>query len=290
MAESDISIPSGDDFSIKFGSQLATDVWYVKDSTSAVLFSIAADGTFGGSVIGIGDNELLAMDDADAADNDYVKLTATGAEGRSYAEVKEDLDLEAGIDFYSVSAMDILLDAKGDMNDLVDDTSPQLGGTLDCNGFPVNLGEGSTSVPAGVLYDHSIGTNLQWSGDYIDGVTYASAVTFPNRALFLTTTAGTFNLAQGNSLNTLYCVALALDTGSVGDKKALIRGYIRDDNWNWTIGSHPSNSVIWVDPSIAGGLTQTKPAGGGTDFAQKVGYATSADEMYFDPQLEHEVI
>ena len=44
--------------------------------------------------IGIADNNLIEMDDADAADNDYGKLTANGFEGRSYAEVRSDLDLE----------------------------------------------------------------------------------------------------------------------------------------------------------------------------------------------------
>lgn len=43
--------------------------------------------------IGIADNNLVEIDDADAADNDYAKFTANGLEGRSYAEVKTDLSL-----------------------------------------------------------------------------------------------------------------------------------------------------------------------------------------------------
>ena len=42
---------------------------------------------------GIADTNSLRVNDADAADNDYAKLTATGIEGRSYAEVKTDLSL-----------------------------------------------------------------------------------------------------------------------------------------------------------------------------------------------------
>lgn len=40
----------------------------------------------------IADNHVLTMDDADAADNDYLKLTASGTEGRSYAEVRSDIE------------------------------------------------------------------------------------------------------------------------------------------------------------------------------------------------------
>ena len=42
---------------------------------------------------GIADDNTVQIDDADAADNDYAKLTANGIEGRSYAEVKSDLSL-----------------------------------------------------------------------------------------------------------------------------------------------------------------------------------------------------
>ena len=44
--------------------------------------------------MGIADNNVVQIDQADAADNDYAKFTAVGLEGRSAAEVKQDLDLE----------------------------------------------------------------------------------------------------------------------------------------------------------------------------------------------------
>ena len=43
--------------------------------------------------IGIANDNLVEIDDADAADNDYSKFTVNGLEGRSYAEVKTDLSL-----------------------------------------------------------------------------------------------------------------------------------------------------------------------------------------------------
>lgn len=45
--------------------------------------------------IGIADDNQVEMDDADAADNDYAKFTANGLEGRSYSEVRSDLDVDS---------------------------------------------------------------------------------------------------------------------------------------------------------------------------------------------------
>ena len=45
--------------------------------------------------IGIADNNLVEIDDADVADNDYAKFTANGLEGRSYAEVLSDIGAQA---------------------------------------------------------------------------------------------------------------------------------------------------------------------------------------------------
>lgn len=47
--------------------------------------------------IGIADNNLLEVDHAAAADNDYAKFTAAGLEGRSYSEVTDDLSLTGAL-------------------------------------------------------------------------------------------------------------------------------------------------------------------------------------------------
>ena len=49
--------------------------------------------------IGIADTNITRIDDADAAANDYVRLTANGLEGRDYSEVLSDLSGQAGADF-----------------------------------------------------------------------------------------------------------------------------------------------------------------------------------------------
>jgi len=49
--------------------------------------------------IGIDDDNLVEIDDADVADNDYAKFTANGLEGRSYLEVRSDINVDvAGTD------------------------------------------------------------------------------------------------------------------------------------------------------------------------------------------------
>lgn len=48
--------------------------------------------------IGIADNNLVEIDDTDAADNDYAKFTANGLEGRSYTELRTDINVEDGAD------------------------------------------------------------------------------------------------------------------------------------------------------------------------------------------------
>ena len=108
-------------------------------------------------------------------DNDFAKfVNGTDIEGRSYSEVRTDLDLEAGTDFYSKTAEDTWrssvtqtemsylngttsdiqtqLNAKGDMDDLIDDTTPELGGELDSGAHSIGFtlqtatGDGTTTI------------------------------------------------------------------------------------------------------------------------------------------------
>ena len=68
--------------------------------------------------VGIADDKILQVDDATAADNDYAKFTAAGLEGRTYAEVKQDLDLEdADIKALAVTGVEAeaTLDLAGDL-------------------------------------------------------------------------------------------------------------------------------------------------------------------------------
>tara|TARA_R110001592_G_scaffold15722_1_gene68029 strand:+ start:18794 stop:19870 length:1077 start_codon:yes stop_codon:yes gene_type:complete len=59
--------------------------------------AFTATGTYLASqTIGIANDNLVEIDDTDAADNDYAKFTANGLEGRSFSEVRSDLNVEDG--------------------------------------------------------------------------------------------------------------------------------------------------------------------------------------------------
>jgi len=59
---------------------------------------ISANRTFDVDV-GIADDKIVQIDSASVADNDYAKFTASGLEGRSYAEMLADLSGQAGAAF-----------------------------------------------------------------------------------------------------------------------------------------------------------------------------------------------
>ena len=92
-------------------------------------------------------------------------------------------------------------------------------------------------------------------------------------ALFI---AADFNYeeADADAAATMPCTALALETGT-GAKLVLLKGFMRKDAWNWSAG------LIYVDTNT-GALTQTAPVGSG-DQVQVVGYAVSADVLWFEP-------
>jgi hypothetical protein len=85
--------------------------------------------------------------------------------------------------------------------------------------------------------------------------------------------------ADADTATTMPGVAMAL--GSLDADASgtfLLRGFVRDDSWSWTVGGALFASTT------AGGLTQTAPSGAG-DQLQAVGLATDADRMLFSPDV-----
>ncbi|MHA1805947.1 MAG: hypothetical protein ACTSX2_00060 [Candidatus Thorarchaeota archaeon] len=77
-------------------------------------------------------------------------------------------------------------------------------------------------------------------------------------------------------------LAFAMDTLSDGDiGEFLIRGYIKDENWSWTVGG-----IIYLSASSPGELTQTKPSSTG-DIVRILGYAISQTVIWFDPDSSY---
>jgi hypothetical protein len=61
----------------------------------------------------------------------------------------------------------------------------------------------------------------------------------------------------------------------------LLRGYAYNSAWNWTVGG-----TLYLSASGGAGLiTQTQPSGT-ADIVRVVGYAISADLIYFNPSQD----
>jgi hypothetical protein len=146
---------------------------------------------------GIANTNAIKIDDADAADNDYAKLTATGIEGRSYAEVKTDLSLDnventalstwvgstnittlgtiATGTWQGTAIGDSYISSAATWNakiaNVLEDTTPQLGGNLDANSKSIygvgiltatQIADGNSQVGAAGSVLSSTGSGLSW--------------------------------------------------------------------------------------------------------------------------------
>jgi len=145
------------------------------------------------------------------------------------------------------------------MTDLVDDTSPQLGGDLDINNHNINYGTVLT-------------VNGTYKGEIMTITIDDASTTFGN-PLYC---ADDFHYERcdADSDLTMPCRMLALESGA-GSKKVLIKGQICNTSWDWSSGT------VWVSLTT-GEITQTLPSETG-DQVQEIGYALSADTIFFDP-------
>jgi hypothetical protein len=127
--------------------------------------------------IGIADDNLLEVDGT-PVDNDFAKFTANGLEGRSYAETRSDLDLEAGTDFYSKTAEDtwrsnVTQTEMGYVDGVTSDIQTQLGAKAPVADptFTGEIGIGAVNVSEtelGILEGATLTTTEL---NYVDGVT-----------------------------------------------------------------------------------------------------------------------
>jgi len=91
-------------------------------------------------------------------------------------------------------------------------------------------------------------------------------------------TDGNYIEADASAATTMPCSALALET-STGTKNVLLKGYFRNDAWNWTPGA-----TIYVSTTV-GTFTETAPSGSG-DQVQIIGIAITADIIQFNPSYD----
>ena len=118
------------------------------------------------------------------------------------------------------------------------------------------------------------GTSNGLKGDLVidSGVTTAFGV-----CLHLDTD-GEFIKSDADASATMPCHAIAVEAGTGGYKKAILKGFLRNSGWSFTPGE-----TLYAS-TTEGELTATAPSGSG-DVVQIVGFAVSGDRIFFDPNL-----
>jgi hypothetical protein len=88
---------------------------------------------------------------------------------------------------------------------------------------------------------------------------------------------GSFDDADADAEATCSGLLALATTASLGSQVVLLQGTFQDaGTWNWTPGA-----ILYASTTV-GQMTETKPSGSG-DIVRIVGYAITADVIYFDP-------
>jgi hypothetical protein len=230
--------------------------------------------TLGGNL----DVDTFNIEGADAAD--FVKLSELTA---SSAE----LNYVDGV----TSAIQTQLDTK--LANVVEDTSPTLGGDLALGGFAFT---GAAEFDGAVTFNDNVtfsgsGTNVtvwdtakldadhEYHGTVIKGKN--AGATIAQFEVVYMGGSDKWLLADANGSGTYpawgLAVAAYVDTNAA---EILTKGLVRDDTWNWTPGG-----AIYLS-TTPGALTQTAPSST-TEKIQLVGRALTADIAEFNFTAEY---
>lgn len=271
---------------ISAGDVSNTEFDYLDGVTSAIQTQLNAKGT--GTVDTSGT----------PVDNDYAKFTdANTVEGRSYAEVKADLDLEIGTDVLAQQTIGIADDnlVETDSSSIADDeyarftanglesrsvaevlsdigALPLAGGTMTGD---IQLGETEIKLDAALSGDET------WSGITIPGTLGATIAV--GDLCYLNADDSRWELVDAN-LSDGYDkqLGIVLVAGDDGDPTTLlVYGKVRSASFPaFTVGS-----PLYMSET-AGDMTHTAPTT--TDNAiRKVGIAITAEDLLFNPSNDY---
>ena len=158
---------------------------------------------------------------------------------------------------------------SGGIANIVEDTSPELGGQLVVHEYDIKL-DSLLSIDS---------TGITYSGITCDGVLGSTLVA--GDLVYLNTSDQRWEFADADAENTAGDVMLAivLADGNDGDTRLLLlQGFVCEDGWNYT----SYGQALFVS-CTAGDMTATAPSATG-DIVRVVGYAsTFADQIYFNP-------
>ena len=237
--------------------------------------------------VGIANDNLVEMDDADAADNDYAKFTAAGLEGRSYAEVKADLDLEIGTDVLAEQTIGIADDNLLEVDDAAaadDDfarfTANGIEGIPVATAIAALLGAALPENTA-IILDSALSADGKYSG-IVEAGTAGATLAFGD-LVYLQTADSRWELASaddgatGCNFKLGICVLAAADDASA--TAVLLFGKVRADT------AFPALTVgAPVYMGTTAGDVQTAAPSGSADIVRIVGYGNTGDELYFCPE------
>lgn len=153
--------------------------------------------------------------------------------------------------------------AYGKIANVVDDTTPQLGGNLDINEKYITVNNAMTDnlTGNGIIISWPLATNVSGGGLLVlsgNGLILADAD------------------AEATSKGLLGMATTYDTSGTAKTMPILTEGVFRRDGWNWTAGEE-----LYIGTS-AGSITSTKPSAA-DDIVRVAGYALTDDEIYFKP-------
>lgn len=192
-------------------------------------------------------NNHLATYDGTQNSGETCRMTANGVESRTDAEMKSQL---------------------GYLTDLVDDVSPQLGGNIDLN-------------QKSIVFDSTPTDDLTFNGPSFVGTSGMALALYD---VCILQSDGKYDKADGDAEVTTkgMCVMAAETFSGDADTGVFILpgSFIRDDTFNYTVGAPLYLSLTPGPP------TETIPPDAG-DFVRVMGYAHSADVIFFDPSKDY---
>jgi len=203
-----------------------------------------------------------------AANSDNTPAAVTIAEqkivGRATGGNITALDIDS--DLSSVSANDDTVPSAKATKAALDAKLALAGGTMTGD---IDLGESN------IIYDAVMSADNKGAGDIVDDIVAGETIAFPQ--LVYLKSDGKWWKADADAIASTLLLGLSLESKNADEAvKVLLRGFVRDDDWNWTVGGRIYASVT------EGSLSQTAPTGE-DDVVAIAGYATHADRMYFCP-------
>jgi len=225
--------------------------------------------------VGAVGNTLCAGDDARLSDD-----RDPTAHASEHTDGTDDIqNATAGQKGLATAAQITKLDGIEALADVTDAVNVEAAGALMADGGNPLTGDWAIGEQ-GIQLDPALGTDHHYSGITAQMQVDVNGTGF-GAALYMASD-GNLEEADADADTTMPCFCLALEAGT-GSKKVLLQGFIRDDTWNWTnVGA--TLGIVYVS-TTTGALTQTPPSGSG-DQVQRVGFAISADAIYFNPSLD----